>query len=395
MYSTHHPKSARVISLASTMFASAILLLSQPSLTPLRLDRPVVTGAISPDGQFIVVTLARSLQHADGSWESGESVQIIQNSTSRIVAKIDIPSVSQLNEAPLSSDGFVGFCDGGRYVIAYDLLGTVYILDSANYAVQRTINLGDAPYRGALGLRRFACAANSEVLAVNESGGMYGWGHVRVFDLATGKQVSELTQSPSLGTEFSEIDIAPNGSLLVILLRRPNWKRIDGPDVEIRNTRDLKLFRQLSTQDAPRGLAFAGDSTIVTVQEQPAGWRPPKQALRIWNIATGREERHLLDGLYDTGGPVSASSDGQNILGAVTRFSECHLCNGLEGRIDVKEQRFAVWRANTGAQAFRSEPFGPIIEPFGARCVISQDGRFALIYWPDSEITPRVVPILE
>jgi hypothetical protein len=91
--------------------------------------------------------------------------------------------------------------------------------------------------------------------------------------------------------------------------------------------------------------------------------------------------------------PVSSSTDGKTILGYLPTYRECHLCNGLEGHREVKKQQFAVWDQSTGSEIFRSEPFGPIVDPLGPWCVLSQDGTVVMVYWPDNFITPRLFPI--
>jgi hypothetical protein len=99
------------------------------------------------------------------------------------------------------------------------------------------------------------------------------------------------------------------------------------------------------------------------------------------------------DASGDVEWPISSSVDGTRILGYIPTFRECRFCNGLEGRRDVKEQRFAVWNKITGAEIYRSESFRPIVEPLGLQPVLSQDGKTAMVYWPDNVITPRTFPL--
>jgi WD40 repeat protein len=249
---------------------------------------------------------------------------------------------------------------------------------------------------GALGIRRIACSSRASILAVNDARGNYGWGHLMVYDLASGKLLSELRQDSQSGVEFGAMSMTPNGSQIAVLLENPRWKQIRGPDLEIRNARDLKQAIYISTDDMPSDVAFVGDSEIVTAHGDRAGDpRPSKNFLRLWDTRTGKELRRLSDPQLIAEGPINASSNGQKLIAEIVKYHICHLCDGLEGRVDVKEQRFAVWSTSTGRQLFRSNPFGPIIEPLGALCILSDDGSAALIYWPHSEVTPKVVPILQ
>lgn len=370
---------------------------AQQQLSTIRLDEPMASATVSPDGHYVAANTGRSQQNADGSWNSTESIQVLEPAASKVVAKVDLPSAVLLKDAPLSStDGFMSYCDNGKYLVAYDLIGTLYVMNASSYRVESRISLGNL--RGpdsqgtVLGIT-MTCSAGGSSLAVSAYGGRFGFGLVRLFDLTSGGQVAELRQNPSAGTEFRQISLSSDGSKLAVLLENPKRTAIQCPNVEILETKHLKLVNQFSTGDAPRGLAFAGESEVVTVQEQPAGWSPPKQALRLWDVESGKEERRFSDAHLDVDGPISSSADGRYVAASITKYHECRLCNGLEGRRDVTEQRFAVWNKATGAQIYRSEPYRPIVEPLGPEPVLSQSGGVVMVYWPDNIITPRLFPI--
>ncbi len=385
------------VGLAGIVCCGVISVHAQRQLAGSRLGEPIASAAVSPDGRYVAVDTGRSVQKEDGSWDSTDSIQVLEPASSRVVAKVDLPGAALLKNAPLAStDGFLSYCDDGQYLVVYDLIGSLYVLGTNSYRIESRIGLGNLREHDNQGIVlgiTMTCSARGNLIAVSAYGGRFGWGLVRLFDLTSSRQVAELRQDSSSGAEFSEISLSPSGSKLAILLGDPKRKRIKGPNVEIHETASLKLVGRFSTGDAPRGLIFAGESEIVTVQEQPAGWSPPKQVLRLWDVASGKEEKRFSDAHFDVDGPISSSAVGKNILGSVTKYHECKLCNGLEGRIDVREQRFAVWDRDTGSQVFRSDPFGPIIEPLGARCVLSQNGNVVMVYWPDSEILPKLFPI--
>jgi WD40 repeat protein len=369
---------------------------AQQPLSTFGLDGPMSSAAVSPDGHYIGVNIGSSLQKADGSWDSTEFLEVLDSTSSTVVTKINMQNAALLkNMPPSSADAFVAYCDGGRYLVAYDEISTLYIVDTRSYKVESTINLGRLREIGPSEVSRvmMTCSASGNLIAVNAYGGQFGGGFVRLFDLTSGKQVAGLRQDASLGTQFGAISLSPSGSKLAILLKDPKWKSIKGPNVEIRETQGLKLLSSFSTGDAPRGLGFAGESEAVTVQEQPAGWSPPKQALRLWNVESGKEERRFSDAHLDVDGPISSSADGKYVAASITKYHECRLCNGLEGRRDVTEQRFAVWNKATGAQIYRSEPYRPIVEPLGPEPVLSQSGGVVMVYWPDNVITPRLFPV--
>jgi hypothetical protein len=241
--------------------------------------------------------------------------------------------------------------------------------------------------------RRVVCSANSSLIAVNGNGGQFGLGVLRLFDLTSGWQIAELRQNPAAGTAFRQISLSPDGSKLAILLQNPRRTPTKSPNVEIRETKHLTLLSQFTTGDVPDGLTFSGDSEVVTVQGQATGRDSSRRALQLWNVESGKEIKRYSDASGDVEWPISSSADGTRILGYIPTFRECRFCNGLEGRRDVKEQRFAVWNKITGAEIYRSEPFRPMVEPLGPQPVLSQDGTTAMVYWPDNVITPRLFPV--
>jgi len=352
----------------------------------------MTTAAVSPDGHLVAINLAHSVQSANGSWESTESVEVLELASSKVVSKIDIPSAALLKNAPLSStDGFVSYCGKGKYLVAYDLIGSLYVFDAQTYQVESKIELGSLPRVGVIGKRTMSCSADGGIIAVNAHSGQLGPGLVRVFDLALGQQIAELRANPS-GSEFTSISVSPNGSRLAVLVTNPGGNRTSGPNVEIRETKAMKLLSSFSTGDVPRGMIFAGESEIVTVQQQPTR-SSSRQVLRLWDIASGKQLRTFSDAHVGVDWPISASSDGNTILGYIPTYRECRFCNGLEGRREIKEQRFALWNKTTGTEIYRSEPFGPIVDPLGPRCVLNQSGASVMVYWPDNVITPRLFPV--
>ena len=361
-------------------------------LASMRLDGAMTTAAVSLDGHLVAINLAHSVQSANGSWESTESVEVLELASSRVVSKIEIPSAALLKNAPLSStDAFVSYCGKGKYLVAYDLIGSLYVFDAQTYQVESKIELGSLPRVGVIGKRTMSCSADGGLIAVNAHGGQLGPGLVRVFDLASGQQIAELRANPS-ESEFTSISVSPNGSRLAVLVTDPGGNRTSGPNVEIRETKAMKLLSSFSTGDVPRGMIFAGESEIVTVQQQPTR-SSSRQVLRLWDITSGKELKTFSDAHVGVDWPISASSDGNTILGYIPTYRECRFCNGLEGRREIKEQRFALWNKTTGTEIYRSEPFGPIVDPLGPRCVLNQSGASVMVYWPDNVITPRLFPV--
>jgi len=180
-------------------------------LTTMRLDAPMATAAVSPDGRHVAVNVGRSVQQKDGSWNNTEWIEVIEPSSSSVVARVHLPSAALLKDAPASStDGFISYCDNGKYLAAYDLIGAVYVLNASTYRVESQIGLGNLRAQDAHGTVlgvRMACSAGGSVFAVGAYGGRFGLGLIRLFDLATGEQIGELSQDSSSRAEFAAIDL--------------------------------------------------------------------------------------------------------------------------------------------------------------------------------------------
>jgi hypothetical protein len=165
-----------------------------------------------------------------------------------------------------------------------------------------------------------------------------------------------------------------------------------GPNIEVRDTRHLGMLSQFSTGDASSDLLFDGNSNIATVQGSAGGRFSGRRGIVIWDAETGKEARRLVDAHADVDGPIASSADGRLILGYIPEIHSCALCNGLEGRVEVKKQQFAIWDASTGKQVFRSESFGPMVRPFQPQCTLTQKGDVVMVYWPSTKTTPRLIP---
>jgi hypothetical protein len=133
-------------------------------------------------------------------------------------------------------------------------------------------------------------------------------------------------------------------------------------------------------------------SAIATLQGSSGSRFSGKRGIVIWNAETGKEAMRLVDVHADVYGSFASSADGQFILGYIPEIHGCAFCNGLEGRVEVKKQQFAVWDASTGKQVFRSESFGPVVRPFQPECTLSVKGNVVMVYWPSTQTTPRLIP---
>lgn len=364
------------------------------SLDSIRLNGYVQTAAVSPDARYIAVVTLNSTQQTDGSWANAESVQVLEPGTGKIVSSRALEHAALVRTGPLDpSSAFIRYCDEGKYLLAYDGNGEVDIFDSSSFALASQIDLvrqsGFSP-----GMHvKVACSSASDSVAISLQGGRTGTGIVRVVEISSGKDIATWNEDrPS--DEIKALSISQDGAKIALLLGNAQWplRAPVGPNVEVRDTRHLEVLSQFSTADAPSGLLFAGNSAIATVQSSSGGRFSGKRGIVIWDAETGKEAMRLVDAHADVYGSIASSADGKLILGYIPEIHSCALCNGLEGRVEVKKQQFAVWDASTGKQVFRSESFGPVVRPFQPECVLSAKGNVVMVYWPSTQTTPRIIP---
>ena len=365
-----------------------------------RLNGYLYAAAVSPDGGYVVANTLRSVQNPDGSWDNAESVQVFESAGSMKQIKIiDLPSAQSVKDAPLGSGGaFVSYCDDGKYLVAYDKNGKLYVVDPSSYGIESVIELGlgDLHPHGVQGLVTIACSASSSLIAVAAHGGQFGLGLVKLFELTSGQLVAELNRG-SFPAVIGAMSISPSGSKLAILFQNAEApsKPIEDPNVGVYETTHLRVLNRFSTGDAAQDLILSGDSEAITLQGAVQSRNGGKRGLRVWNIETGKEERRLFDASRDVQDSISASLNGDRVLGYIPEIHNCLSCGGLEGQLQVKEQRFAVWDTRSGMEVFRSAAFGPILRsfPFQPHCTLSPDGNYVLVYWPSTEITPHLIPV--
>lgn len=372
----------------------------EPIISSTRMDGYVYGGAISPDGRYIAVDTLRSTQREDGTWDNAESVLIFAPGSAKIVARIPLESADQVRNAPLTTGGsFVGYCDDAKYLAIYDKNGTLYIVNTSSYSVEGKISLGleaaalHGPSGGTTKIE-VACSMRGNVVATAAHDGAYGDGLIKLFALPSGQQIAKLKHGPAPG-QISSIAVSPDGSKIALLLKNAQWplRPISSPNVEVYGARHLNLLSRFSTGDAAQTLIFSGESELATDQAPGSSKNSQKAAVRLWDTGSGHEQGQLYDAKRDIRGPISVSANGKLVLGYVPEVRGCAFCNGLEGSTEVKEQKYAIWNKNTGKELFRSAAFGPILKLFQPQCILSQDGRHVLVYWPSTEITPRSIPV--
>ncbi len=364
------------------------------SLNSIRLNGYVQAAAVSPDARYIAVVLLNSSQQADGSWANAESVQVLDPGTGKVVSSRALEHGALVKSGSLDPSGaFICYCDEGKYLLAYDGYGEVDVFDSVSFALASQIDL-NRQNGFSTGVRvKIACSSASDSVAISLQGGKAGTGLVKVVEISSGRDVATWHEDRA-SDEIKALNISQDGTEIALLLGNAQWplRAPVGPNIEVRDTRHSEVLSQFSTGDASSGLLFDGNSAVATVQGSAGGRFSGKRGVVIWNAETGKETMRLVDAHADVYGSIASSADGRFVLGYIPEIHGCALCNGLEGRVEVKKQQFAVWDASTGKQVFRSQSFGPVVRLFQPECTLSERGNVVMVYWPSTQTTPRLIP---
>jgi hypothetical protein len=376
--------------------------LPQAQSQTLAVSRPdgyVSMAALAPDASTIAVNLSRSTQKGDGSWVNSEVLEILNATDMRILSKTEMPSAASITKVPLASAyAYVGYCDEGKYVVAFDKNTELYVIDSTSHALHRVIDLGFGTFtthQTAYEINQVmvSCSAGSSQLAVAATGGAFGSGVVQMFDLASGKR-GAVDQAMPPATILEAISVSASGTELAILLRdaRSMFNSLKEANVEVHDTANMSTISRFSTGGTVRAISFAGatEIAILPIEKQGSNGRI---GIQIWNISSGKEIRTLNDKHADVQGSVSVAVKTPLVLGYIPDLHKCSLCNGLEGRTEVTAQRISVWNLDSGDQVFKSEKFGPMLPHISPQCVLSQDGRTALLYWPFTDVNVKLIRI--
>lgn len=286
------------------------------SLDSIRLNGYVQAAAVSPDARYIAVVTLNSTQQADGSWANEESVQMLEPGTGKIIGSRALEHAALVKSGPLDpSNAFIGYCDEGKYLLAYDGNGEIDVFDPSSFALTSHIDAnGENGFSPGVHVK-IACSSASDSVAMSLQGGSAGIGLIKVVEVPSGKDVSTWNEDRPSG-EIKALSISQDGTKVALLLGNAQWplRAPVGPNVEVWDTGHSGVSSQFSTGDASSGLLFVGNSAIATVQDSAGGRFSGKRGVVIWNAETGKEAMRLVDAHADVYGSIASSADGRRIL---------------------------------------------------------------------------------
>ena len=329
---------------------------------------------LSPDGSSLLID-RREIKPdlSETRW-----LEVHDVATFRTLATMPMPTVPppppSMPSKIRSVSAAVHFCNAGKTILVYESGYTFSIFDARTFRQKASITLRATTDRSAENplpddrptvVLASGCAAGAPVAAVEIMFGPFGTGVTQVFDLDTGKQISEIA-ADAFGSPIN-IDVSPSGASAAILVARFQKAEVKPAYDTTKNTADLTILdlnaralgrRILSGVDGSRA-AFVGENQVAVAgsgepsmrQEGGSGTQGKLHAqlpgIQLFDIHTGTLSQRFGDPADGARVFVAASSDGRLLLG-YTGKEWMYTEGGLETYLQVDRARFTIWDRQTG-----------------------------------------------
>jgi hypothetical protein len=328
-------------------------------------------------------------------------------------APLGNPKVKSVSKA-------VHFCDGGKSILVYESGYTFSIIDARTYTQKASITLPSPVHRPEENpifvdspQVNFAssCAANAPVAGFELMFGPFGTGVTQVFNLDTGKQISEFT-ADTFGY-LRDFDVSPSGASAAILVTRfvPGYGTpvaYDSAkynfDLAILDLKTRSVRTRILSDMRDSRVAFAGDDEIAVagdgrekkdeLRETSTHAREKlrvESSIELFDIHTGAVSQRFGDQTDGARAFVAASADGRILLGYTGK--EWLYKEEGQGYLQIDRARFTIWDRQTGkamAQspglqvfktAYRMLDWSHSIS-YRPTLDYSQQGNAVLVSWP-------------
>ncbi len=214
-------------------------------------------------------------------------------------------------------------------------------------------------------------------------GGGHG-GSVRVYDLQKGHLVRRWDYDRGYPEFGSHLAWSPNGRQLAVTLLPVMPGETFSPfetTLEIFDVASGRALREIQTGYLAGPLGYVGANRVVTATvEMP--WKAPysTQAIRFWNVSTGKMTGDIETAPDGIRGSLAVSADDRRIVGYVGREYGEDILTDPWATISIVEQRFMVWDARTGRLLATSPRLMPNI-PKRPHLHLDAHGELVLVFW--------------
>ena len=372
--------------------------------------------AISPDGTEVAALEPRASARVVTT-----AIELV-NVASGSAGRVDMPKANWngKGEGQFHLARPLRFCDGGKYLVAFDNLNHVYVFDARTLNLHTSFGLsafqvvtadaGVPKTWGDVSSTRnlsFDCAANSSKASVRLE--MNNASSIKLIDLELGSEIADV--SAVFSTFWGhDVAISADGSLLAV----DTWSRMKPQFTSVLEVADTKSKRLVLLRDTEKPgisgpeVAFAGPSHLLTSEICcTANWQMQRQAetgerrLTLIGLTNNATRNFGVNGsqVYRSFG---SSVDGSEIFGYAAIEKQCKACNHGNGELKIKDAHFVVWSAVTGNLIVRS----PRLEIPEYKCPwltlgaceneeivpqmqMSSGGKAAVVFWPGAAEDPR------
>ena len=323
--------------------------------------------AVSPEGDTLATTVPRGTQR--------DAIELWSVATGRLLLKTELPQAAWSEKGrQYAIERRLRYCDQGRYLLAFDRLDRLYVLDSTSLQPKATVVIPDlrvkvGPDGETRALRDLKttsrievdCASTSPALAVRI--GLDHENFVMLFDVERGAEMADLSSSVD-GRWGHGIAVSPDGTKVAL----GTWNRAgDAPKGNVVEVLDAQgggpgkrfWFDPLEGPVAYQ-LAFAGDRAVVIGNAVcggnalcPEQGKGQGEALRVMDLKDGSVQRLEVEGTRSSRSS-GASSDGSVVFGYTGVERECASCNHGAGELIVEKAQFTEWTRASGKVLARS-----------------------------------------
>jgi len=375
--------------------------------------RDMDKAVLSPDGSKVLIDRRETKQDLSET----RSLEFHDVTTAfRTLATLPLPNVPPPLPARAETrfvSKAIHFCDGGKSILAYEGGYKFSIIDARTYTQKASITVTVTINRSAENplndnnppvVLASACAANAPVAAVELAFGPSGTGVTKIFDLDTGKQVSEIA-ADVVGYPIN-IDVSPSGASAAILfvrfqpvdLRPPYDAAKYNADLAILDLNTRSLRSRILSGIIGSHVAFAGEDQVAVAGSgeavagrETADHSQQKPVIELFDIHNGSVAQRFGDPADGSRAFVAASSDGRFLLGYTGK--EWMYREGMASYLQIDRARFSIWDRQTGkimAQSPGLQVFTVAYKPvdfshtIGNRPTLdySQKGNAVLVSWP-------------
>jgi len=286
---------------------------------------------------------------------------------------------------PLTSEwGQVRYTGDGNTLLVYDG-ELLHVLEASTLEEITRIDLGLPALPRADSVTDLAAPqsiAGQAALWFSRGGG-HG-GSVRVYDLRRGNLVRRWDYSRGYPEFGSHVAWSPNGKQLAVTVLPVTPGGTMAPyetTLEILDLASGRVLREISTGYLPGAVSYAGANRVITATlDLP--WRAPYrvQAIRFWDVSTGRMIEDIQMAPEGIRGSVAVAANARRIVGYIGREYGEGALTDPDGLISIGEQRFRVWDMQSGRTLATSPRLMPNIPKRPHLCLDAR-GELVLVFW--------------